>query len=368
MTFSLDLTGHHPNLWMMLGECRSKCEHIAHVPLSPETAEELLQLFMAKGILGTTAIEGNTLSEEEVRGHLSGDLDLPASRAYLQQEIANVLEGCNALLANIRNTESPELTRDLICWMNTTVLTGLEVPEGVVAGEIRKHAVTVGRYLAVPAEQCEDLLNELCDWLNGPDFKPQTPDQRIVYAIIKSVIAHLYLAWIHPFGDGNGRTARLLEFYIQLSTGIPMVSAHILSNHYNQTRVEYYRQLDRASGQEEHGRPIAFLSYAIEGFPDGLKDQLHVVRGQQLDIAWHDYVHNFFRGSSSAPDERRRRLVLDLSKRMEPVSFGDLPDLSPAVARLYADLTPRKSARGEGYRANEKRLLSFMPFQRPEST
>jgi hypothetical protein len=53
---------------------------------------------------------------------------------------------------------------------------------------------------------------------------------------------------------------------------------------------------------------------------------------------------------------------------MEPVSFGDLPDLSPAVARLYADLTPRKSARGEGYRANEKRLLSFMPFQRPEST
>lgn len=58
-----------------------------------------------------------------------------------------------------------------------------------------------------------------------------------MYAIFKAVVAHLYLAWIHPVGDGNGRTARLVEFQILLSSGVPSPAAHLLSNHYNQTRL-----------------------------------------------------------------------------------------------------------------------------------
>jgi len=41
---------------------------------------------------------------------------------------------------------------------------------------------------------------------------------------------------IHPFGDSNGRTARLIEFYILLRAGLPDMVSHILSNHYNDTR------------------------------------------------------------------------------------------------------------------------------------
>jgi hypothetical protein len=73
-----------------------------------------------------------------------------------------------------------------------------------------------------------------------------------VYAILKAMVAHLYLAWTHPFGDGNGRTARLIEFHILLSAGVPSPAAHLFSNHYNQTRAEYYRQLDRASKSGGH--------------------------------------------------------------------------------------------------------------------
>ncbi|NOY75701.1 MAG: hypothetical protein GXP32_07900 [Kiritimatiellaeota bacterium] len=32
-------------------------------------------------------------------------------------------------------------------------------------------------------------------------------------------LAHVYIAWIHPFGDGNGKTARLMEFYLLLRSG-----------------------------------------------------------------------------------------------------------------------------------------------------
>lgn len=65
-------------------------------------------------------------------------------------------------------------------------------------------------------------------------------------AILKAIAAHLYLAWIHPF-DGNGRTARLMELRLLLAAGVTTPATHLLSNHYNLTRGEYYRQLDAAS-------------------------------------------------------------------------------------------------------------------------
>ncbi len=36
-------------------------------------------------------------------------------------------------------------------------------------------------------------------------------NNRVAAAILRAVLAHLYIAWIHPFGDGNGRTARLAK-------------------------------------------------------------------------------------------------------------------------------------------------------------
>ena len=97
--------------------------------------------------------------------------------------------------------------------------------------------------------------------------------------------AHLYLAWIHPFGDGNGRTARLVEFLLLANCGVvPMPAAHLLSNHYNLTRDRYYRELARAS--ESGGDTLGFLTYAIEGFIDGIREVIGMVREQQVNIAW----------------------------------------------------------------------------------
>ena len=44
--------------------------------------------------------------------------------------------------------------------------------------------------------------------------------------LVRAMMAHLYLAWIHTFGDGNGRTARLLEFLILARSGkVPLPAA-----------------------------------------------------------------------------------------------------------------------------------------------
>lgn len=111
-------------------------------------------------------------------------------------------------------------------------------------------------------------------------------------AIIKAMIAHLYVAWIHPFGDGNGRTARLLELAILLQACIPLPACHLLSIHYNATQAKYARQLARTS--QSGGRVVPFLYYAVQGFLDGLRGQLDMVWKQDLHIVWQNRVYQHF--------------------------------------------------------------------------
>src|SRR5262245_50706711 len=95
LTFSVDLKKAPAPLWILLGECQSKCEHIAGAALRPSIAQQLYLVYLAKGVSATTAIEGNTLSEKQVLAHLKGQLTLPLSQQYLKQEIDNILYGCN---------------------------------------------------------------------------------------------------------------------------------------------------------------------------------------------------------------------------------------------------------------------------------
>ena len=81
LTFSVSLDQAPPEFWMLLGEIQSKCMHVAGVPLLPEIAHEFYSIYLAKGAQGTTAIEGNTLSEEEVLKRVHGTLKLPESKA-----------------------------------------------------------------------------------------------------------------------------------------------------------------------------------------------------------------------------------------------------------------------------------------------
>ena len=377
LKFNVNLERASSKLWLALGEVRSKCEHIAGVPLTPRVAEDLHQIYLAKGVWATTAIEGNTLTEKNVRDRIKGRLKLPKSQEYLGQEIDNVVQACNQILENVDKQDFVYLRVDAIKAFNRQVLQGLELEKGVVPGEIPLHNVGVADYLGAPREDCDYLLSEMCRWLNDKSFMPKD-DNQIIIGVLRAVLAHLYLVWIHPFGDGNGRTSRLLEYKILLSAGVPSPAAHLLSNHYNQTRPEYYRQLQASS--HSNGDVSPFLEYAVSGFVEGLKAQIDLIRDFQWFITWHHYIHDHFKQMDSPTDTRRRHLVLDLSAKEGFTPMQDILSISPRVATDYIDKTTKTLTRdlnyliqmrlvertSEGYRARREEILQFLPLRRTE--
>lgn len=338
INFKIDLTKASYKLWMLLGEAQSKCTHIAGIPLMPQVAEHLHQLYLAKGVQATTAIEGNTLTEKEVMERLQGKLELPPSKEYLGQEVDNIIKACNEIATKIFQNHLNKLTVQDIKDYNALVLRNLPLDDYVVPGKIRTRSVGVARYLAVDAEDCEYLLDKLCDWLNEEFKAPE--GYTIAFGILKAVISHVYLAWIHPFGDGNGRTARLVEFQLLLSTGISSAASHLLSNHYNQTRNEYYRQLDYASKSGGDLRP--FIEYALRGYIDGLKSQIEVIRSQQWAVHWRNFVFDLFRDKNSPADIRRRHLIFDLSDNTnKQIPISKVRHISPRIAEAYSRKTQK---------------------------
>jgi Fic family protein len=372
--FKVDLAQMAPDFWMLLGEARSKCDHLANVPMPPSYAQEMHVINLSKGAHATTAIEGNTLSEEQVvdiirRGRPAGSPD------YQVREVENVAAAYNGVLGQIEAGAVPRLTPELIAQFNREVLAGLDLSEEIEPGVVRKHSVAVGPYRGPDWDQCEELLAEMCDWLNGPAFAGDG-FMRTPVAIIKASLAHLYLAWIHPFGDGNGRTARLCEFLVLVTSGVPTSAAHLISNHCNRTRDEYYRQLQYAS--ESGGDVARFLKYCAAGFVDGLTEQLGSIYDRQFRLTWQEYVRSQVTGRDLDMRERRGLIAEALLFR-EPTSKRDIPRLTPRLAEIYAISGPKTLTRDlnellslgllleveTGYLANGEVLRSLLPLTVP---
>lgn len=376
ITFTFDLRRLSHRAWRLLGEAESKCEHIAGVPLRPEVATHLHFVYLSKGVHGTTSIEGNTLSEEEVRARVDGDLELPPSQEYLGREVDNIVAACNEILDSVANGTPLELSRRRIESFNQLVLHGLEVEDWVVPGKIRTRSVGVLRYRGAPAVDCEMLVDRMCAWLTSPAFDIRD-DREMVFtaAVVKAILAHLYIAWIHPFGDGNGRTARLLEYQLLVQAGIPSPAAHLLSNHYNMTRERYYTTLDRTSRPPYD--PAVFVEYALEGFVDGLREQLARIREQQLEVTWENYVQERFRNQETRARIRQKHLVLDLPQNGTPVPRTRIRELTPRLAAEYANKGPKTLTRDlnvlqemaliqrvrGGIVANRELMQAFLPLK-----
>lgn len=340
ITFSLNgqgLTGNNDELWLTLGECQSKCQHIAVSLVRPDVAERLHRLYLARGARASVAIEGNELTEQQAIGVVEGHANVSPAQQYMRRELENIINACNAMVqdftAGARPTASPGRVKEL----NRLVLDGTALKEGVVPGEIPAHDSGVHRYRGAPREDCEFLLEELCNWLNSDAFASGEKSATAV-AILKAIIAHIYIAWIHPFGDGNGRTARLLEFQILMDAGVPAPACHLLSNHYNHTRIEYYTRLDEASASG--GRIVPFCRYALGGMHEGLADQIREIDEYQRSTLWRDYVNTQL-GTSRKSDHRQRTIILALSQKEEAVPLSAIANLTLELSGLYRPLSDR---------------------------
>jgi Fic family protein len=365
--------------FMRLGEALSKCDHIAGVPLPPLVAAQVHQVYLAKGIHATTQIEGNSLSEEEVRARIDGDLTLPESQEYLGKEVDNVLAACNLVAQELASGTDMRLTTARIRQFNKMVLDGLPDEEDVVPGEVRTKSVVVGSvYRGAPAEDCEFLLDQLCDWLEQL-VTDSGPEWRRAMGVIRAVVAHLYVAWIHPFGNGNGRTARLIEFQLLLEAGFPSPACHLLSNYYNRTRTRYYQVLRETSKGADY--PVwKFVSYALQGFTEELREQLATIEGHVLGMVWQNFVHNTHLGATET-SRRRRHLIFALPNDGQWIPVSQIPRLTTDLAACYASKTPKTltrdinilrdagllSRQGQTVRPNLDQLFAFLPLRKETS-
>lgn len=374
ISFEFDLGRLDYKTWLLLGEANSKCQHVAGVPLTPAVAERLHQIYLSKGIHGTASIEGNTLSEHEVLQRIEGELDLPQSQEYLGREIDNIVAVCNQIVQRVIAGQESGISLELIKEYNRAILDGLPLKDDVIPGEIRGHSVTVGisSYRGAPAADCEYLIEKLVQWLNEMRAPEDRPELKFPFAVLKSILAHLYIAWIHPFGDGNGRTARLIEFQLMIEAGAPVPTAHLLSDHYNRTRDAYLVELDRTSRRT--GWPIeGFIHYALQGFVDELRDQIETIKKQQFDVTWINYIHDQFRDEDTPAKRRQRHLMLDFPSGVVPRS--KIADVSPRMIRNYANAGDKTLSRDinalvtrrlltrvkGGFRANRGVIAAFLP-------
>lgn len=345
LSFSFDIAEFGPQEWVSFGRAQAGCAHLTGTPLHPGIAEQLHRTYLSKGAHATTAIEGNTLTEEEVSRMLHGPLDLPPSRRYLEQEVRNVLDAFRSIDESIRTTRDITLTPGVIRGYNELVLRDVGSDSEIRPGRIRTSGILVGRYRGPRAEDCHHLLERLCDWLLCSDFEIKRDDPlAFARGLTRALLAHLYLAWIHPFTDGNGRTARLVEYHLLAATGlVPAPAVHLLSNHYNQTRSRYYRVLDKSS-RTQPWSPVEFIAYASGGLVDGIEEQLVWIKAQHYWLAWRNYVDEVMRPYDTAAGRRQRELVFAL-RASGPIRRSEIRFLTPQLAAAYAGKTSKTITR-----------------------
>lgn len=324
--------------YSLLGQCEAYVDAISNTPILPKHRSELLQVALVKGAQATTAIEGNTLSEEEIEKIFDGS-HLPPSKEYQEHEVKNIIDAFNVLLNEvISNDRNDLITQDLIRRFHEMVGRGLGENFDAEPGRFRSDSRVVGRYRCPDYRDVPDLINQYCKWLRS-EFHYEN-GQTFGDTVIQAIVAHINLEWIHPFGDGNGRTGRLLEFYILLRGGLPDIASHILSNHYNQTRPEYYRHFDDARHKCDL---TSFIEYALLGFRDGLKETLQVIHKSQFEVTWSKYVYDAFKKrkmTNKRVFNRQRNLALSIPHN-KSFTVSEIILATPEIARDYANIQRR---------------------------
>lgn len=199
-----------------------------------------------KTITGTLAIEGNTLTEEQVTAIVEGKAVLGSVRELA--EVKGAIAAYDAL-----PTFTPSAIADLL------TAHGLMLSDILVnAGEFRSKGVGIHKggvvhHVAPPAHQVSGLMADLIQWLK------QTND----HPLIASCVFHYEFEFIHPFADGNGRMGRLWQTLI-LSKWHPLFLSLPLEGVIKDHQQAYYHALEQADSQVDSTPFIHFMLSVIQ--------------------------------------------------------------------------------------------------------
>lgn len=236
---------------------------VSSVKLSKSIANKLRKNSKKKSSYASNKIEGNPLSEKQVDEVIDND-----ERKHFmkpEQEVRNYFLALNFLEEKIKKKE--KFSKQLILDVQKLVEKGASkekiglrgpMPPGVL---FAVYDSQTGRPDYIPPEYCDipELLDELVEYVNTTDDHP----------LIVAAIVHYQLVTIHPFEDGNGRTARLLSGYIMDLNGYGFNGIGSLEEYFAYDIDEYYESIQMGlpalyySGRDNPPHPENWINYFL---------------------------------------------------------------------------------------------------------
>lgn len=255
--------------------------------ISNQTANALTTIERARGFL-----EAATLSQEWLEKMQNKALVLEAHHTTHIEGTQLTLEESEQLwqgrhLAEVNPDDAKELLnyREAFELVSSYVGDGEPITEGLIR-EIHKRLVqgvrgdsaTPGLYRKIqnyvvnsktkeviytppPVYEISNMMQALVDWLN---------EEETIHPVLVSGIAQFHLVHIHPFLDGNGRTARLLSTLCLYRKGYDFKKLFTISEYYDRNRVDYYKAIQ--SVRENDMDMTGWLEYFSEGLAVQLRE------------------------------------------------------------------------------------------------
>lgn len=236
---------------------------ISLVELSQNVLNKLRKNSKIKSSYASNKIEGNPLSEKQAEEVIESD----ERKHYLkpEQEVRNYFLALNYLEEKLNNKE--KLSKKLILDVQKLVEKGAPkekiglrgpMPPGVL---FAVYDSKTGNSDYIPPEYSDvsGLLDELIEYVNTTDDHP----------LIVAAVVHYQLVTIHPFEDGNGRTARLLSGYIMDLNGYGFNGIGSLEEYFAYDVDEYYDSIQMGlpalyySGRENPPHPEIWINYFL---------------------------------------------------------------------------------------------------------
>lgn len=278
-------------------------EVIINAPLIPSWERKFREEAVLRSVHHSTKIEGNELSMSEVEKVLTGG-KLQTRRIRDIQEVVNyrnVVQYISESFAEGEHKEVKEknlqdvhrlLTEDIIPdkWRGTyRDKKAMEVD--VISGEVV--------FEAVAPEELDERLDAFFAWYNSESGRDWHP-------VIRSGILHYQLTYIHPFVEGNGRTARSMATLSLYNDGYDIKRFFCLDEFYDQDVEGYYEHLAHT---DKAGDMTKWLEYVS----DGLGEELNRIKKKIVGLS-RDSVFKKKVGGQIALSPRQIKIIKFIEK------------------------------------------------------
>ncbi|QQG43029.1 MAG: Fic family protein [Candidatus Daviesbacteria bacterium] len=302
-------------------------EVILNAPLVPAWEAKFRKEAMERTVHHGTHLEGNPLSEEEVKDVLDGQEVMARERDI--QEILNyrnVLKFIDSIEQTIGSSNLYHLTVETILEMHR--LTVEKTVPIEYQGTFRSRQVVIRNsltgqvsYTPPPAVEVPFLIEDLVNWVNSQEAKD-------IHPVIKAGIVHYELARVHPFVDGNGRVARAVATLILFLEGYDIKKFFSLEEYFDSDPMNYYLTLQAVSNQlvlDTHERD---LTPWLEYFCEGVAIELNRVKERVQRISVDARIKDKLGGTQLMLNERQM-LIMEYLQRHKSLANREFRKIFP---------------------------------------